>query len=120
MLFLVTKGKEKEGSVCASHDAARELLTLIFGTTNSFPHITAIAGAGSMLVNFSSRSAVIWYTSGNPVTLQSSPFISFTKPGAAVKIRAIPLSGVSLALLRRLLNLLSMMAGTDVLTRLSG
>ena len=41
--------------------------------------------------NFCNRSSVIWYTSGKPTASQDSPFISLTSPGAAVKVRAIPL-----------------------------
>ena len=38
----------------------------------------------------SSLSCVSWKHSGRPVSLQLSPRISLTTPGAHVKIRAIP------------------------------
>jgi hypothetical protein len=44
---------------------------------------------------FCNRSSVISYTSGKPTAAQDSPFISLTSPGAAVKIRAIPLLKIS-------------------------
>jgi hypothetical protein len=44
-----------------------------------------------MVFNFLNRPGVIWYTSGNPVAFHGSPFMSFTRPGAAVKILAMPL-----------------------------
>ena len=70
----------------------REVSTPCTVTSNNYiSQMTAIAGAASRLPSFSNRSGVIWNTSGNPVTPQSTPFMSFTRAGAAVKIRAMPL-----------------------------